>query len=78
MGSASTPPVVACIGPVTADTARAHGIDVDVVARDHTIPGLVTALVDHVAGPASAAVARPRPGSAGRTAPEGAAPPGPP
>lgn len=36
---------VACIGPITADTARDLGIRVDIVASDHTIPGLVEALV---------------------------------
>jgi uroporphyrinogen III methyltransferase / synthase len=36
--------VVACIGPVTADAARARGLSVDVVAEQHTIPGLVEAL----------------------------------
>jgi uroporphyrinogen III methyltransferase/synthase len=36
--------VVACIGPVTADAARARGLAVDVVAEQHTIPGLVEAL----------------------------------
>lgn len=41
------PPTVACIGPVTADTATDLGIDVDVVAREHTIDGLVDALVTH-------------------------------
>jgi uroporphyrinogen III methyltransferase/synthase len=45
------PPTVACIGPVTADAARRHGLRVDVVADVHTIPGLVDALVAHVAGP---------------------------
>lgn len=49
-GAEAVPPLVACIGPVTADTARAHGIDVDVVAAEHTIPGLVAALVDAVGG----------------------------
>jgi uroporphyrinogen III methyltransferase/synthase len=39
------PPIVACIGPVTADAAAGHGIDVDVVAQVHTIPGLVDELV---------------------------------
>jgi uroporphyrinogen III methyltransferase/synthase len=39
------PPMVACIGPVTADTARSLGLQVDVVARSHTIDGLVDALV---------------------------------
>ncbi|HEX3542872.1 MAG TPA: uroporphyrinogen-III C-methyltransferase [Acidimicrobiales bacterium] len=36
---------VACIGPVTAATARAAGYHVDVVADDHSIDGLVDALV---------------------------------
>jgi uroporphyrinogen-III synthase len=38
--------VVACIGPITADTARAAGLTVDVVAAEHTIEGLVAALVE--------------------------------
>jgi uroporphyrinogen III methyltransferase/synthase len=53
MGAAAPPSIVACIGPVTADTARAHGIDVDVVAREHTMTGLVAALVDHLSPEAS-------------------------
>jgi uroporphyrinogen III methyltransferase/synthase len=44
-GDLPLPPVVACIGPITADTARAAGLSVDVVAAEHTIDGLVTALV---------------------------------
>ena len=36
--------VVACIGPVTAETALGLGIRVDVEATEHTIPGLVEAL----------------------------------
>jgi uroporphyrinogen III methyltransferase/synthase len=40
--------LVACIGPVTARTATRLGIRVDVVAREHTIPGLVEAIVDAV------------------------------
>lgn len=36
---------VACIGPITADTAREQGFEVDVTAREYTIPGLVRALV---------------------------------
>jgi uroporphyrinogen III methyltransferase/synthase len=36
--------VVACIGPVTAETARGLGITPAVVALEHTIPGLVTAI----------------------------------
>ena len=37
---------VACIGPVTAATAQELGIRVDVVAGEHTIPGLVQAMAD--------------------------------
>jgi uroporphyrinogen III methyltransferase/synthase len=39
------PPVVACIGPVTAATAAEHGVPVTVVATEHTVDGLVDALV---------------------------------
>lgn len=35
----------ACIGPITADTAREHGLRIAVVAERYTIPGLVDALV---------------------------------
>jgi len=38
---------VACIGPVTADTARDLGFDVHLVAGTYTIPGLVDALIGH-------------------------------
>jgi uroporphyrinogen III methyltransferase/synthase len=47
---AAVPPVVACIGPVTADTARAAGLTVDVVADSHTIEGLVEALRRRLVG----------------------------
>jgi uroporphyrinogen III methyltransferase/synthase len=40
------PPTVACIGPVTADACRSHGIAVHVEAQRHTIDGLVAALVE--------------------------------
>ncbi len=49
VGTDHVPPVVACIGPVTAETARAHGLIVDVVADVHTIPGLVDAVIAHTA-----------------------------
>ena len=42
--------VVACIGPITAATAREHGIRVDVVAKQQTVEGLVCSLVDHFEG----------------------------
>ncbi|MDP3065088.1 MAG: uroporphyrinogen-III C-methyltransferase [Chloroflexota bacterium] len=41
--------VVACIGPVTAKAARQAGLRVDIEAVEHTIPGLVQALVDYFA-----------------------------
>jgi uroporphyrinogen-III synthase len=44
-GLDAVPPIVVCIGPVTADTAREAGLTVDVVADEHTIDGLVDALV---------------------------------
>jgi uroporphyrinogen III methyltransferase/synthase len=44
-GPERVPAVVACIGPVTAGTARQAGIRVDVVAPVHTADGLVDALV---------------------------------
>lgn len=37
-------PAIACIGPVTAATARELGLEVHVEAQVHTIPGLVDAL----------------------------------
>ncbi len=40
--------VVACIGPVTAQTARELGLPVHVSAREHTIAGLLDALVEYV------------------------------
>ncbi len=36
---------IACIGPVTAETARELGLRVDLVAEEYTIPGLVRALI---------------------------------
>ena len=38
---------LACIGPITAETARDAGLAVDVVAKESTIPGLVNALVEY-------------------------------
>ena len=40
---------LACIGPVTAETAARLGLPASVVAREHTIEGLVAALVEHFA-----------------------------
>ncbi|HJR24813.1 MAG TPA: uroporphyrinogen-III synthase, partial [Acidimicrobiales bacterium] len=44
LGADAVPPVVACIGPVTAATARDLGLAVDVEADVHTVQGLVDAL----------------------------------
>lgn len=43
-----SPPVVACIGPVTAEAARRAGFDVDVVAAEHSVEGLVAELATHL------------------------------
>jgi uroporphyrinogen-III synthase len=41
----TVPPVVACIGPVTAATARRRGLHVTAEASAHTLDGLVAALL---------------------------------
>jgi uroporphyrinogen III methyltransferase/synthase len=66
-GADNVPPVVAAIGPVTAATARGYGMEVAVEADVHTIPGLVDALVRHIAANSSAGSGpgSSRPGSAG-------------
>jgi uroporphyrinogen-III synthase len=38
---------IACIGPVTASTARELGLRVDLEAAEHTVDGLVDALTSH-------------------------------
>jgi len=47
-GLDAVPPVVACIGPITARAAQELGLVVDVVADVHSIDGLVDALVTHL------------------------------
>ncbi|MGH9304750.1 MAG: uroporphyrinogen-III synthase, partial [Acidimicrobiales bacterium] len=49
LGRDALPPVVACIGPVTAATAREARIDVTVESAVHTIDGLVEALGSYAA-----------------------------
>ena len=39
---------VACIGPITAQTAREAGLSVDIIARDYTAEGLLQALVEEL------------------------------
>jgi uroporphyrinogen III methyltransferase/synthase len=43
------PPIVACIGPVTASSARSRGLDVTAQASEHTIDALVDALATALA-----------------------------
>lgn len=38
---------LASIGPVTSDEARRQGLGVDIEAGEHTVPGLVDAIVEH-------------------------------
>jgi uroporphyrinogen III methyltransferase/synthase len=40
-------PVVACIGPVTAETAAEVGLPAGVVPASYTVPALADALVEH-------------------------------
>jgi uroporphyrinogen-III synthase len=53
VGRDSFPPstLIACIGPITAKTARELGLRVDIMATDYTMNGLVAALVDHFETP---------------------------
>jgi uroporphyrinogen III methyltransferase/synthase len=44
-GPGAVPPVVVCIGPTTAATARQRGLDVTVAAAEQSVDGLVAALV---------------------------------
>lgn len=44
-GPQAVPPTVVCIGPITARTAREHGLTVAAEATVHSIDGLVDALV---------------------------------
>jgi len=41
--------IVACVGPTTAAAAREVGLDVNIVAADHSSAGLVAALEEHLA-----------------------------
>jgi len=51
-GADALPPVVVCMGPVTAEAARAAGAAVTAVAEPHTLDGLVAATVAALAAPA--------------------------
>jgi uroporphyrinogen-III synthase len=49
VGRDSFPPstLIACIGPITASTARELGLRVDIMASEYTMTGLVAALTDY-------------------------------
>jgi uroporphyrinogen-III synthase len=40
-------PVIACIGPITAQTAEKWGMKVQIQPTEYTIPGLTQAIVNH-------------------------------
>jgi uroporphyrinogen-III synthase len=46
-GQRHSRPLIACIGPITASTARSYGLEVGVEAREFTTAGLVEALIDY-------------------------------
>ncbi|MEM7141557.1 MAG: uroporphyrinogen-III synthase [Actinomycetota bacterium] len=48
VGRENLPPVLACIGPATAEQARRLDLTVDIEAPEHTIPGLVESLAETV------------------------------
>ncbi len=48
VGAGAVPPLVASIGPATSATATDHGLEVTVEAGQHTIDGVVAALIAHV------------------------------
>jgi uroporphyrinogen III methyltransferase / synthase len=39
--------VVACIGPITASTAKEYGLTVSVMPAENTVPSLAEAIVRH-------------------------------
>ena len=47
VGADAVPPLVASIGPATSATAAEHGLEITVEAAEHTIDGVVAALVRH-------------------------------
>jgi uroporphyrinogen III methyltransferase/synthase len=49
MKKATEGAAVACIGPITADTARELGFAVSIVAEENTVPALAQAIVRHFA-----------------------------
>ena len=52
---------IACIGPVTAATARELGLRVDLEAEVHTVEGLVSALTAHFSTNTNSSIHKDRP-----------------
>jgi uroporphyrinogen III methyltransferase/synthase len=52
--ASTVPPVVICMGPATADTARAAGLEVAAIADPHTLTGLVEAVIRTLGRPPEA------------------------
>jgi uroporphyrinogen III methyltransferase/synthase len=50
LGARTGGAVVASIGPITSDTAREVGLDVDVEAAEYTVPALIDAIVERLGG----------------------------
>jgi uroporphyrinogen III methyltransferase / synthase len=42
--------VVACIGPITAETTRSYGLTPTIVAHEYTVPALARAIVEYYEG----------------------------
>ena len=42
--------VIACIGPITAETARSYGLTPTIVSDEYTIPALARAIVEYFRG----------------------------
>ncbi len=59
LGAAGIPPVIATIGPVTSGSVRGAGLHVAAEATEHTVGGLVDALVAALTGGATAVPAAP-------------------
>jgi len=38
---------IACIGPITADTAKSYGLNADIMPKEYTIPALTVAMADY-------------------------------
>ncbi|MCL4449400.1 MAG: uroporphyrinogen-III synthase [Actinobacteria bacterium] len=47
VGRENLPPLVACIGPITERTAKDYDFRVHIVAQEHTVDGLVEAIVQY-------------------------------